>query len=97
MLQSWLQLAAYRVVRGSAQRFMSAGEVAYGTAVNRRECDHDGLAVCGCVSAGRADHSGERRSALDAGVVSGAALDRGPQPVRETLKQGRELFATPKH
>jgi hypothetical protein len=46
-LQFWLQLTPSQAVRGSARPFMPAGEAAYGTAVNRHERDHDGLAVWG--------------------------------------------------
>ena len=46
-LQFWLQSAAFGVVRRRSRPFLSAGQAAYGTAANRHERDHDGLAVWG--------------------------------------------------
>ncbi len=46
-LQFWLQLVGFMVIRGRARPYLSAGHRAYGTATNRRERDHDGLAVWG--------------------------------------------------
>jgi hypothetical protein len=46
-LQSWLQLVAFLLVRRRARPYLFAGHAAYGTAANRLERDHDGLAVRG--------------------------------------------------
>jgi hypothetical protein len=45
LLQLWLQLALFRVIRRRARPYLSAGHPGYGTVVNRHERDHDGLAV----------------------------------------------------
>jgi hypothetical protein len=44
-LQFWLQLAAFATVRRQSPLCKAARQPAYGTAVNRAERDHDGLAV----------------------------------------------------
>jgi len=44
---TWLQLAAFVPVRGCPLLSEPARQRAYGTATNRRERDHDGLAVWG--------------------------------------------------
>jgi hypothetical protein len=44
-LQFWLQLTAFLTVRRIASAVETADPYAHGTAVNRHERDHDGLAV----------------------------------------------------
>ncbi|HEX2064092.1 MAG TPA: hypothetical protein VHE80_06690, partial [Acidimicrobiales bacterium] len=44
-LQFWLQLAAFTVIRDRVRPYLPAAHPAYGTAANRHERDHDGLAV----------------------------------------------------
>ena len=46
-LQLWLQLAAFASVRPGSPMCEPARQPAYGTATNRPERDHDGLAVWG--------------------------------------------------
>ena len=46
-LQLWLHLTAFVVVCRDSPSFISAVRKAYGTAANRHERDHDGLAVWG--------------------------------------------------
>src|SRR4051812_20950720 len=50
-LQLRLQLGPSAVVRPRSRSYIGARQAAYGTAVNRQERDHDGLAVWGPLGA----------------------------------------------
>jgi hypothetical protein len=69
-LQFWLQLTLFAVARRRPPQSVVQGQLAYGTAADRPERDHDGLAVCGSrVLSGGGSPGAAAISGADAGDV----------------------------